>query len=152
MVAVDPQTAADVTEIIQVTNRYCFAIDEHDWDTLRTSVFLPDAVVDFGGNLGVRDDIEGIVEVIAGALTPLDGSQHLVGSHVVDVDGDTATCRCYLHGQHIRHDAQGGPHLIVALVYDDELVRTPGGWRIARRRLVPSWRSGNPAVVAPGRR
>ena len=148
MVAVDPSTAADVTEIIQVANRYCFAIDEHDWETLRSEVFLPDAVCDFGSHLGERTGVEGIIEVIAGALTPLDGSQHLVGSHVVHVDGDTATCRCYLHGQHIRHDADGGPHLVVALTYDDELVRTPAGWRIARRRLLPSWRSGNPAVVS----
>lgn len=148
MDGVDPNTAADVAEIIQVANRYCFAIDGHDWDTLRTEVFLPDAVVDFGGQLGVRDDVEGIIEVIAAALTPLDGSQHLVGSHLVEVDGDTATCRCYLHGQHIRHDVEGAPHFIVALTYDDELVRTANGWRIARRRLIPNWRSGNPAVVA----
>lgn len=148
MVAVDPNTAADVTEIIQVANRYCFAIDAHDWDVLRSDVFLPDAICDFGAQLGVREGIDDIVDVIASALTPLDGSQHLVGSHVVDVDGDTATCRCYLHGQHIRHDAEGGSQFIVALIYDDQLARTSDGWRIARRTLVPSWRSGNPAVMA----
>ncbi len=147
MDAVDPNLAADVTEIIQVTNRYCFAIDAHEWDTLRTSVFLPDAVCDFGSHLGVREGVDGIIDAIATALTPLDGSQHLVGSHVVDVDGDTATCRCYLHGQHIRHDVGGDPHFIVALTYDDELVRTADGWRIARRALIPNWRSGNAEVV-----
>ncbi len=150
MVAVDPNIAADVTEIIQVTNRYCFAIDAHEWDTLRTEVFLADAVVDFGVRHGEREGIDAIIEVIAGALTPLDGSQHLVGSHIVDVDGDTATCRCYLHGQHIRHDVEGGPHFVVALTYDDRLVRTDAGWRIAHRRLLPSWTSGNPAVVRRG--
>jgi hypothetical protein len=149
MVAMDPQTAADVAEIIQVTNRYCHAIDAHDWDTLRAKVFLPDAVMEFrpGDPDHVRSGIDGIVDYIAAALTPLDTSQHLVGSHVVDVDGDRATCRCYLHGQHVRKAADGGPHMIVALTYDDELVRTDGGWRIARRRLVPSWRAGNPEVL-----
>ncbi|MEM8903881.1 MAG: nuclear transport factor 2 family protein [Actinomycetota bacterium] len=143
----DPDTAADITEIIQVTNRYCMAIDAHDWTALRERVFLADAVCDFGGHHGVREGIDGIIEVIAGALTPLDESQHLVGSHVVEVAGDTATCRCYLHGQHVRRDVDGGPHFIVALTYDDHLARTPDGWRIARRTLVPSWRSGNPKVV-----
>ncbi len=150
MVAVDPNLAADVTEIIQVANRYCFAIDAHDWDTLRRGVFTTDAVCDFGSHLGTREGVDGIIEVIAGALTPLDGSQHLVGSHLVEVDGDTATCRCYLHGQHVRHDVEGDPHFIVALTYDDELVRTDDGWRIARRRLIPNWRSGNPEVVTRG--
>lgn len=149
MVVMDPQAAADVTEIIQVANRYCHAIDGHDWETLRSGVFLPDAVVEFrpGDPAHQRTDIDGIVDYIAAALTPLDSSQHLVGSHVVDVDGDRATCRCYLHGQHVRKAAAGGPHMIVALTYDDELVRTAAGWRIARRRLLPGWRSGNPEVL-----
>ncbi|MEM9038013.1 MAG: nuclear transport factor 2 family protein [Actinomycetota bacterium] len=148
----DPQTAADITEIIQVTNRYCHAIDGGDWDTLRERVFLPDAVMEFrpGDPDHQRNDIDGIVDYIATALGPLDTSQHLVGSHVVEVDGDEATCRCYLHGQHVRRAAEGGPHMIVALTYDDRVVRTEAGWRIAHRRLVPSWREGNPEVMRPG--
>ncbi len=148
----DPTTAGDVVEIIGVTSRYCFAIDAHDWQTLRREVFCEDATFDFGPSLGVRDGVERIIEVISGALGPLDGSQHIVGSHVVDVEGDTARCRCYFHAQHIRRDADGGPHVIVAGTYSDELRRSADGWRIARRTLTPSWREGNPAVTAGQRR
>lgn len=143
----DPTTAADVVEIIGVTSRYCFAIDGHDWEALRRDVFTADATFDFGPSLGVKTDVEGIIEVISGALAPLDGSHHLVGSHVVDVDGDTARCRCYLHAQHIRRGLQGGPHLVVGATYTDELVRTEAGWRIRHRTISPLWREGNPEVT-----
>ena len=94
--------------------------------------------------------IESIIERISTALDPLDASQHLMGNHLVVVSGDRATCRCYLQAQHVRHGAPGGSNYIVAGRYEDDLVRTPEGWRIRRRVLVVTWTDGNVAVVRPG--
>ena len=33
-------------------------------------------------------------------------------------------------------------------VYEDKLVRTAQGWRIADRRLTNLWTTGDPAVIA----
>lgn len=136
----------DRMAIIELTHAYCWALDTHEWDDLR-QVFLPDATAELGGSH--LEGIEAIIARVALALTPLDDSQHMVSTHQIEVDGDRATCRCYLHAQHVRRAAPGGPNYVVAGRYEDELVRTSEGWRIARRSLIPMWTEGNQAVVRP---
>ena len=140
-----PTTADDRQAVIDLTIAYTWAIDAHNWDALR-SIFLPDATALLGDE---RVGIDSIIERISSALGPLDDSQHLIGNHQVRLDGDTATCRCYLQAQHVRRAAEGGPNFIVAGRYEDAMVRTAAGWRISRRVLVVTWTDGNPSVVRP---
>ncbi len=137
----------DERNIVAVATAYTWALDQHRWDDLR-DVFAPDATADLGAAARLVG-IDAIVHRIRTALEPLDDSQHLVGNHQVVVDGDTATHRCYLHAQHIRRAATGGPNYIVAGRYEDDLARTPDGWRIVHRSLVVMWTDGNVAVVRP---
>lgn len=138
----------DHLDIVAVTHAYCWALDGHDWDRLRTDVFLPDATAALTNELS---GIDAIIERVSGALGHLDGSQHMVSTHQIAVDGDTATSRCYLHAQHIKRSAEGGPHYVVAGIYHDDLVRADHGWRIRRRVLEVLWTEGNLAVVRPPR-
>lgn len=146
---------ADRLAIVDLTIAYCWALDTHDWDALG-DVFVAEATA----ILGSADELVGIDAIrtrCSGALSPLDASQHMVSNHQVtfhrdsdgDGDGDTATCRCYFQAQHVRRAAMssGGANFIIAGRYEDRLVRTPSGWRIAHRELVPMWRDGNVAVV-----
>jgi 3-phenylpropionate/cinnamic acid dioxygenase small subunit len=82
-------------------------------------------------------------------LATLDLSQHLVGSQLIDLhaDGATATSRCHFHAQHVRASAEGGSQYVIAGRYDDQLVRTSHGWRIAHRKLTMLWTTGNAAVI-----
>ena len=142
------QALVDERDIVRVALRYARALDTKDW-TLLDEVFLPDATAVLGG-AALLEGIEAIRGRIRQALEPLDVSQHLVGNHEVDVVADTATHRCYLQAQHVRRAASGGPNYIVAGTYEDRLVRTPAGWRIAHRTLTVMWTEGNLAVVRPG--
>ena len=137
--------ALDAGAVIDVAIRYCWALDENDWDRL-DDVFLPEATAHLGSS-DLLDGRDAIVARCSAALTPLDDSQHMVSTHQVEIDGDSATHRCYLHAQHIRRDAAGGPHYIVAGRYVDRMTRTPDGWRIAHRDLIVMWTEGNLAVV-----
>ena len=142
----DVQAMADEHAIIKVASRYCWALDSHDFDDLH-NVFLPDAFAVLG-----ETDCDGIVAIIqriSSALTRLDASQHLVGSHVVTLDGDEATHKCYLQAQHVLHGTEGGDLWMVAGKYEDLMVRTADGWRIKRRVLSRIWTSGNANVAAP---
>ncbi len=135
----------DERAIVDVAIRYCWALDTRDWDVLR-DVFLPDATADLAG----PDQLVGVAAIAArcsAALTPLDGSQHAVSTHQVHVDGDAATHRCHLHAQHTRHGVEGGDNYVIGGRYEDRLLRTPDGWRIAHRTLVIMWSEGNLAVV-----
>ena len=138
----------DRSAITALTIDYCWALDTRDWEALR-AVFLPDAVAELGSP--ELHGIDAIIERVSTALSPLDDSQHMVSTHQIVLEGDRARSRCYFHAQHIRHAANGSPHFIIAGRYEDELVRTHQGWRIARRRLVPMWREGNAEVVTGGR-
>jgi ketosteroid isomerase-like protein len=136
----------DEAAVRDLAARYCWAIDTLDRKAFGT-VFLPDATALLGNSshTGI-DDIWGKVH---DTLSPLTCSQHLVGSHVVEVDGDTARHRCQFHAQHVREGLEGGSQFVVAGSYTDDVVRTPDGWRIRHRVLRVLWTSGNPKVTRP---
>ena len=134
----------DRAAIVQLTIDYCWALDTGDWDALR-EVFTPDAVTDLGE--GGQDGIEEIISRVSSALSRLDDSQHMVSTHQITIDGDTAVGRCYLHAQHIRKVTGGSPLFVVAGRYEDHYVRTSSGWRISQRRIVSMWTDGNLDVV-----
>jgi hypothetical protein len=146
---VDHQHLVDHQAIVDLTHTYCWALDSHRWDDL-DAVFLPDATAVLGSAAPLQG-LGAIKQRIASALGPLDDSQHMVNTHQIHVTADTATSRCYLHAQHVRHAAadQGtlGPNFVVAGRYEDRLVRTADGWRIAHRDLITMWTAGNVAVV-----
>ena len=135
----------DERDIVAVALRYCRALDTKDWPALAT-VFLPDSTADLSSGTDLVG-LDAIVGRIRTALEHLDDSQHLVGNHEVSVDGDTATHRCYLQAQHVRRAATGGPNYLVGGRYEDRLVRTAQGWRIAHRTLTVMWTDGNVAVA-----
>ena len=136
----------DHQAIVDLTIAYAWALDMREFELLR-NIFLPEATALL---VDERTGVDSIIERVRSALEPLDASHHLIGNHQVTVDGDRATCRCYLQAQHVREGTQGGSNYIFAGRYEDDLVRTAAGWRIARRTLVRVWSDGNPAVVRPG--
>jgi hypothetical protein len=143
-----PSDLQDRLEIIELTHRYCWALDSKDFDLLDT-VFLPDATAELRSSPLVGR--EAIRDRIRSALSTLDATQHTVSNHLVTVLGATATARTYLHSQHVRTGTPGGDLYVIAGRYEDELVRTPDGWRIGFRRLVTVWSEGNLDVVRLGR-
>lgn len=128
----DLQELSDRVEIQDLLARYTQAIDQRDWDALDL-IFTPGALIDYSAMGGAAGGLDEIKTFLAGAMPIFEISQHLVGSSVVDIDGDTATARTICHNPMV---LEGGddPHLMVCgLWYRDKLVRTPAGWRIAER-------------------
>ena len=98
---------------------------------------------------GPLSGLDAITSVCRRGLSRLDTSHHMVTNHQVTVEGDEAQHRCYVHAQHVRHDAEDGPNFIVGGRYEDQLVRTEHGWRIKHRDLIVTWSEGNPGVSRP---
>ena len=107
--------------------------------------FASDAVFVHPG--GRVEGPDGIVARARAALEPLDASQHLLGSILVTVDGDTAQATSYFHAQHVRAGAPGGDLYVIAGTYRDRLAASADGWEIVERVQEYSWRSGNPDVI-----
>jgi len=134
----------DRADIVAVTHDYCWALDRNEWHEL-DDIFLVDATAQLGSHTCA--DRKAIKQVCSSSLGPLDDSQHIVATHQIRLQGDTATSRCYLHAQHIREVQDGSSLYVVAGRYEDELVRTARGWRIKHRTLAVMWTQGNVDVV-----
>ena len=139
------QRLTDHSAIRDLALRYCAAVDRRDWRLLG-ELFVPGATVGVPGS----DLMRGTDEIVARyrrGLSRLDATHHMVTNHEITVEGDSARHSCLVHAQHVRHDAVGSPHFIIGGRYEDQLVRTPQGWKFQHRDLVISWTEGNPHVL-----
>ena len=127
---------ADRLAIIEVINRYGAAIDARDWLRLGTC-FTERAVVNFSSRR--LEGPEAIVRFIEEAIVRVSWQQHLLGSHDVTVDGDSATASTQLIATQVTGD-DADQVLITVGTYRDVLVRTASGWRISERTLAVGWR------------
>ena len=135
----------DNQEITELCYRYGLILDGRDWAGL-AALFTPDASA-FYLDMPPCHGYRAIEDTCRSALGSLSATQHLISNVVVRLDGDRAESSCYLQAQHVKTGTPGGDNFIIAGRYDDQLIRTPDGWRIRERRLTLSWTSGNPAVA-----
>lgn len=122
---------ADEAQIADVLVRYATGIDFKDWELFRTC-WTDDVDADYGdvGRFTGADALTDLMARIHGGMGP---TYHRLSNIAVTVDGDRATARSYVHAllMAIPDDAASWVEAIGH--YDDEVVRTPDGWRIARR-------------------
>lgn len=138
---------SDREEIIQLINLYGFAMDTQRWD-LFDRIFTDDVDADYGpgshwtSREKFKRDFGTFHEVF-------DATQHVMTNHLVTVEGDRAWVHTYGSWRLIRHAAGDPPVWDGTGYYDDQLVRTDGGWRIARRVCRVVYWTGNGRVQTP---
>jgi len=136
-------------EIIQVLNLYAIAIDTQSWH-LFDMVFTDNVSADFGP--GVRwTGLAAFKTDFAAFHEPFDATQHVMTNHFVQLSGDKAHALTYGMWRLIRHAAADsqtglGPLWDGTGWYDDTLIRTDAGWRIAKRVCRVVSFTGNPHV------
>ncbi len=135
-------SAADVIEIQQVLARYVIAIDTLQPELMR-ACFTDDAVLDLSG-VGAKT-VDEYVKLCTESLPGFSATQHHLGLPAIHVDGDRASSRCYFMAQHIKNEFKPSWFMIGGW-YEDDLIRQPQGWRIAKRRGVSIWGEGNPEI------
>src|SRR5262249_46755274 len=119
-----PSTAEDRDEILQLVYRYNHAVDGGDakgW----AATFTEDAVFEVGPT--VITGREGLVDFASNMSA---GMRHVLANPVIEVTGDAASIRAYVF-------VFRGKELSVTGNYDDQVVRTPEGWRFAKRVFTP---------------
>ena len=123
---------ASVEEIKRLKHRYFRTLDLKEWETfgdcLATDVRARYGTQAMGEPLHY-DSREAVVEFMSKNLGPSVITMHVASHPEIEVDGDAATGRWYLHDQVIsaayRFKLEG------AAFYEDSYVRTPGGWKVA---------------------
>lgn len=142
------QRISDRIEIDDLLTRYATAVDTKDWD-LYASCFTPDAFIDYTGAGGIKGRLPEVKQWLAEVMPAFPMTQHLVTNRAVVIDGDTATSRSYLFNPMGLADAEHGLTLFLeGGYYNDKLVRTAAGWRIAERIEEPAYTTRNHPIVA----
>lgn len=134
-------TAEDRLEIQELIARYNRAVDGGDaqgW----VETFTADGV--FASLLvGVhsgRDELRAFADdFVAGSYDAWSGGQHWIGSIIIEGSRSKAEVFSY-HIMYvpIEHEVRG----VLMAAHQDEVVRTPQGWRFSLRKLVP-WPPGS---------
>jgi ketosteroid isomerase-like protein len=120
----------DDIAIQQLINRYSEGSSRPDWDMIKDT-FAEDGVwavpvhqIELKGWAAMQPAMAGFVEQMAYFI-------QINSPATITVDGDTATARSLIRecGKFKDRDEA----LEVMGIYEDELVRTAGGWKFARR-------------------
>jgi hypothetical protein len=149
----------DLGQIERLVFDYAAAIDMRDYGALRGLLadelrvgFHPAYGVAFVG-LGadpVTMTAEQFVERNRILFVGFGGTHHQVTNVRVDVSGDTAREEAYLQATHFLVDDHETEYTFGAF-YDNELTRTPEGWKLAKIDITVTWERGDAGLTERAR-
>jgi SnoaL-like protein len=122
---------ADKEKIAEVLIRYATGIDSKDWPLFR-SCWTDEIDVDYGdlGHFATAEALTDLMRQIHHGMGP---TYQRITNLVIKPDGNRATARSYVHALLMAIPDDSASWVEALGHYDDELVRTSDGWRIARR-------------------
>jgi SnoaL-like domain len=136
---------AERAAIVDLLNRYATAIDTRNWVLLR-SCFTADSKLDYdeegrfrgikcdqcGEEIAQWDNADAVTGHFTHSHDGYDHTQHRITNAVVELTGNTAAARSYVHAAFV---PSGAPETLLSAYgrYDDILVKSGQEWLISRR-------------------
>ncbi len=141
----DLQQLLDERAIVRALSYFARILDNKEWGRL-SDVFMDEVSFDYGSGEQHRG-IDALHGTMAGFLDRCGPTQHLIGSILVDVDGDSARSSAYVQARHQERDDPTGAIYDTNGEYRDHWVRQDGIWKIDSRQVVWATLSGDPSVI-----
>jgi ketosteroid isomerase-like protein len=119
---------------LAITNqlgRFARILDTRDWSAV-SDVFADNVAFDYGDG-HEQSGIEAMRAQFSRFLNVCGPSQHLIGSVMIELDGNVATSRSYVQARHQGSGHKADRFLDTNGEYIDRWVREARGWRIVRR-------------------
>ncbi len=127
-----PTTERDVRQdVADVLVRYATGIDRRDWALFR-SCFTEDCDADYG-DIGVWHGADAITEWMELSHQGCGHTLHRITNQAITPNGDGVAARSYVDAIVMAADNRSGVRAVG--FYDDDLVNTDNGWKIAHRRF-----------------
>jgi hypothetical protein len=136
----------DERDIVRALARFARIADGKKFDALG-EVFAQDVLFDYGSG-HVESGLGALHALISRHLDHCGGTQHLIGSIMVDIDGDTAVSRAYIQARHQREGDFVGPVFDSNGEYIDRWERRAEGWRIVHRTAAWAANTGEAEIIA----
>ena len=92
--ALSREQISDRLEIGNVLTRYCYAVDDREWEVYR-KLFTADAVIDDRVTGGLESGVEEHIDYLKRALSKVLLSQHAISTVLVDLNGNSANARAH---------------------------------------------------------
>jgi ketosteroid isomerase-like protein len=125
------QVLCDERDVERALTLFARAMDDRDWAAM-AEILAADAQGDFG--TGRLHGSAEIIEMIRGFLDNCGPTQHLLGNMVIEVDGDAAISRAYVHDVHLSSDADPSRRFYTLGDYLDTWQRrSDGSWCLTKR-------------------
>lgn len=142
--ALSLEQISDRIEIEDVLTRYCYAVDDREWDLYR-SLFTSDAVIDDRVTGGLQSGVEEHIQYLERALSKIVLSQHAISTVRIDLNVNSANVRAHCSCPMVVDLDEGKKHVFFqGLWYRNSLVRTPEGWKISHLLEEGYWTSNMP--------
>ncbi|MEC3917195.1 nuclear transport factor 2 family protein [Nocardia sp. CDC160] len=144
-----PATAQQRADIIEAATRLFWFIDIKDWDSF-PSVFADEVTLDYSSVWGgepatvTPDLIRRDWEKLLGAF---EATQHLLGNHLVTVDGDRAELTAVFQAIHLLPNRFGSPRWTLGGTYRIGLHLVEGDWKIDNVVMTAQWADGNKDII-----
>lgn len=136
---------SDRIEIEELLTRYCYAVDDRNWDEYR-QLFTPDAVIDDSITGGVRSGVEEHIAYMKRALSKVLISQHAISTILIERKGNEAKVRAHCSCPMVLDLGEGKRHVFFqGLWYRNLIIRTREGWKIEHLLEEGYWRHNTPA-------
>ena len=123
----------DIEEIKQLKARYAAACDDDYAPDAIAELFTEDAIWD-GGFMGYAETRSGIREFFANASNVVEFAVHGISNPLIEIDGDRATGRWYLH-QPMTMNGTDACYWFCAQ-YLDDYVKVDGVWKFQHVRVI----------------
>ena len=112
---------------------YAEAVDSKNFDAW-DDIFTPDAFIDYTSLGGIKGSMPEVKAWIKKAMAQFPMFQHMLGNSRIYLDGDTARARTICYNPMQLPDGKGGYQTSTfGFWYNDQMIRTPAGWRISQR-------------------
>lgn len=138
-------STTDRDAIVNAVNQIAIMADLRNWEACRDA-FSDRVETDYTSLTGGQPATVNAEDLVNGWETFFSQTftitQHLIGSHVVTIAGDTATCLANFQAHHVYLDAAKGTWTLGG-VYEHGLIQTPEGWKVNRMKMTWTWESGN---------
>ncbi len=122
-------SADEIIEINHLTNKYNQAADSGNGEAF-AGTFTEDGILEMPGSdpIAGRDAL-----TVSGNTFPqlIEGVRHWTNNQVVEINGDSATARCYL----LLTSAGSPPNIMTSGSYSDKLIKTDQGWKVTKRSV-----------------
>jgi hypothetical protein len=140
----------DRLAILELIGNLALRLDSFDWNAFE-QLFTNPVHLDRTSLFQGEPETLSPADLVAGyraTLGNLDAVHHLITGHVIELNGDQATCSANMQGTHVLANTSGDSHWTVGGRHDYQLTRTDAGWKIAGWTFTIQWATGNMNIVA----